>query len=230
MDDVGTRSRCGGATSHVNYAGRGLTNDSEGTNRNINVSYPTQAERQAANPLTPADPDMLPGTTDTAAPDGPEDQLNSGYIWNAALRAGLTLRNYGFFIDLARYNLPAQYAQYGIPELPDPFATKTQVAYSSNTALRPFTDPYFRGFDNSFPDYFRFTEWKREFTTTYATRESAGLESRPADARSHRKFQHRAKWDKHTRIAGGGQRLFGRSVGASGGEQPIQGKHTDLCH
>ncbi len=151
----------------VNYADRGLSNDSEGTNRNINVGYATLAQRQKANPLTPNDPDVLPGTTDTAAPDGKDDEVNGGYIWNAALRAHLSLRNYGFFIDLARYNLPSQYGQYNIPELTDPFASKTQVAYSSSPALRPYTDPYFRGFDNSFPDYYRFTEWKREFKTNY---------------------------------------------------------------
>jgi hypothetical protein len=42
------------------------------------------------------------------------------------------------------------------------------VAYSQNVTLTPFTDPYFRGFDNQFPDYYRFTEWEREFDTNYA--------------------------------------------------------------
>src|ERR1700712_126029 len=55
----------------VNYAGRGLSNDSEGTNRNVNVSYASQERREKANPLTPKDPDVLPGRTDVAAPDGP---------------------------------------------------------------------------------------------------------------------------------------------------------------
>ncbi len=80
----------------VNYAGRGLSNDSEGTNRNVNVGYATLAERLAADPLTPNDPDVLPGTTDTAAPDGPDDEINTGYIWNDALRAGLTPGITGF--------------------------------------------------------------------------------------------------------------------------------------
>ncbi len=152
----------------VNYAGRGLTNDSEGTNRNVNTGYGTTAERLAVNPLTPNDPDVLPGGTDTAAPDGPNDEENTGYLWNDALRAGLSLRNYGFFIDLARYNLPAQYASATIPDLTDPAASNTTVAYSTSAALRPYTDPYFRGFDNAFPDYYRFTEWQREFDTKYA--------------------------------------------------------------
>ncbi len=144
----------------VNYAGRGLSYDSEGTNRNINVSLPTTAERIAADPVNPADPDLLPGTIDTAAPDSKKGVINEGYIWNAALAQGLTLRNYGFLIDLTRSALPAP---YGIPELLNPFATSTTVAYSANVALRPFTDPYFRGFDQSFPDFYRFQEWQREF-------------------------------------------------------------------
>jgi YVTN family beta-propeller protein len=152
----------------VNYAGRGLTNDSEGTNRNVNVSYAALADRLTANPLTLNDPDVLPGTVDTAAPDSVNHEVNNGYIWNAALKAGLSIRDYGFFIDLARYNLPSAYSAFNIPELEMPFNTKTQVAYSTSVTLRPYTDIYFRGFDNSFPDYWRYQEWAREFDTNYA--------------------------------------------------------------
>jgi len=147
----------------VNYAGRGLSYDSEGTNRNINVSIPTLAGRLAADPVSPPDPDMLPGTTDTDAPDGPNNQLNTGHLWDQALRAGLTVRNYGFFIDEARYQLPPPYSElFGIPEDTNPFSLGLQVAYPTNAALTPFTDPYFRGFDNIFPDYYRYTEWARD--------------------------------------------------------------------
>ena len=152
----------------VNYAGRGLTNDSEGTARNVNLGYATLAQRLKANPLSPNDPDVLPGPVEPAAPDGPNNEVNTGYIWNDALRAGLTIRNYGFFIDLARYGLPAPYTALSIPLLRTPADTKTQVAYSTNQALRPHTDPYFRGFDNAFPDYWRYQEWSREFDNNYA--------------------------------------------------------------
>jgi len=147
----------------VNYANRGLSYDSEGTNRNINVSIPTLAGRLAADPVSPPDPDILPGTTDTAAPDGPNNQINTGHLWDQALRAGLTVRNYGFFIDEARYQLPPPYSElFGIPEDTNPFSLGLQVAYPTNGALTPFTDPYFRGFDNIFPDYYRYTEWARD--------------------------------------------------------------------
>jgi hypothetical protein len=42
------------------------------------------------------------------------------------------------------------------------------VASPTNATLAPFTDPYFRGFDNNFPDYYRYTEWEREFNANYA--------------------------------------------------------------
>ena len=76
-------------------------------NRNVNVAIPTVAQRQAADPLTPNDPDVLAGQTDAAAPDGPNDEVNTGYLWDSALRAGLTVRNYGFFLDETCYSAPA---------------------------------------------------------------------------------------------------------------------------
>jgi YVTN family beta-propeller protein len=155
-------------TAAVNYAGRGLSYDTEGDNRNINVGLATQAEREAADPLTPKDPDVLPGTADVAAPDGPDDDGGTGYLWNQAMRAGLSVRNYGFFLDLSRYNLTGANAKYNIPEVTDPYKTHTQVAFPANAALAPVTDIYFRGFDNSFPDYFRYTEFARDFDARYA--------------------------------------------------------------
>ena len=160
----------------VAYAMRGLSLDTEGVNRRVNVAYPTLAERRAANPLTPDDPDLLPGQTDVAAPDGPNNEVNSGYLWDSALRAKLTVRNYGFFVDTTRYILPPG-SPYSIPPLPDPHSTKTTVAYPASAALAPYTDPYFRGFDNSFPDYYRYKEWEREFDTKYAKAEGEALPS-----------------------------------------------------
>jgi DNA-binding beta-propeller fold protein YncE len=155
----------------VEYANRGLGYDSEGTNRNINVSIPTivagvpnMLPRLEEDELTPDDPDVMAGTADVAAPDAPDGAQGAGFLWDGALRAGLTIRNYGMFIDEARYNLAGTpYAAYGLPELPNPFATGTIVAYPSSASMGPYTDPYFRGFDLNFPDYYRFTEWQRDF-------------------------------------------------------------------
>jgi DNA-binding beta-propeller fold protein YncE len=145
----------------INYAGRGLSYDWEGENRNVDLDASTLAQRKAENPLYPNDANLLPGQNNVAAPDGPHGEFQGGYIWNSALRAGLTVRNYGFLIDLDRYNLPT--SEGGIPEINDAFATKTQVSFPANPTLAPLTDVYFRGFDNTISDFYREAEWAREF-------------------------------------------------------------------
>jgi DNA-binding beta-propeller fold protein YncE len=158
----------------VYYAQRGLALETEGTNRSVNVALPTLAERQAANPLMPGGAlspdvqdgeDLLPGQTDVDAPDGPNNEINTGYIWDAALRAGLTVRSYGFFVDTTCYNEPP----CQVPLMHDPYASGTVVGHSTNVSLSRFTDPYFRGFDPAFPDFYRFKEWERDFDANYAS-------------------------------------------------------------
>jgi DNA-binding beta-propeller fold protein YncE len=143
----------------VAYAYRALGIEAEGLNRGVNVSIPTVAGRIAADPFSSSDPDVLPGPANVAAPDGPNNELNTGYLWNSALRANLSVRNYGFFIDGTLYSTTTN----AIPVLRSPFSTGTVVAHPTNVALTPFTDPFFRGFDNSLPDYWRFSEWARDF-------------------------------------------------------------------
>jgi len=151
--------------SPVMYAGRGLSLECDGANRSVNVAISGVAARQAADPLTPDDPDLLPGNANNDAADGPDNEINTGYLWDAALRAKLTVRSYGFWVDGTRYSFPPVGSPYGIslghmPALTDP---PTQVAFSESASLTPYTDIYFRGFDNAFPDYWRFKEWEREF-------------------------------------------------------------------
>jgi YVTN family beta-propeller protein len=147
-------------TIPLNYAVRGMTYDVEGMNRNINVGLDPPHDRNTEK-LDDAE-DQLPGHADVAAPDGPEDESGAGYLWDAALRAGLTVRNYGFFIDLSHYNrIPGD--DPPIPLLHDPAASGTRVAAATKANLQRVTDPYFRGFDQRFPDYWRFKEWEREF-------------------------------------------------------------------
>jgi YVTN family beta-propeller protein len=152
-------------TIPMNYAGRGLTYDVEGMNRGINVSVGSPEERAALDPRSATledAADQLPGTADVAAPDGPEDAVGAGYLWDSALNAGLKVRNYGFFLDLDRYSAPDKSIAL-IPLLHDPAASTTRVAFPSSPRLHEVTDPYFRGFDQRFADYWRFKEWEREF-------------------------------------------------------------------
>jgi hypothetical protein len=157
----------------VNYAGRGLQYDQEGDNRNVNVGFATAEARAAANPLSPKDPNLLAGARDVAAPDGPGGAQERGYLWDQALAAGLSVRNYGFYGDLSLYEPLAGKAR--TPLIRDPFETRTTVFTPAKATLMTITDPYFRGFDQSFPDYWRFVEWKREFDGYAAAGEAPNL-------------------------------------------------------
>jgi YVTN family beta-propeller protein len=155
----------------VNYGKGGGSYDSEGLARDVDVALPTGAERAAANPVyglqAAHDPDLLPGTANAVAADGPSGEEGAGYIWNAVLRAGRSVRNYGFFEDLVRYQAPPQLG--GIAPLRDPASSNTQVAFPADPALLTRTDPFFRGFDNQLPDFYRYTEWAREFDAQVKT-------------------------------------------------------------
>jgi YVTN family beta-propeller protein len=150
----GKESDYGQKAVTLNYADRGTNYEYEGVNRDINVGLPTLAERKAANPKTPNDPDLLPGASNVSAPDGPaQTPAEKGYIWDAVLRKGLTFREYGCMSDM----------QLGAPREPHAFEKKVIMSRPSNPELYKFGDPYFPGFDPGYPDFFREAEWEREF-------------------------------------------------------------------
>ncbi len=115
-----------------------------GINRGLNVGLATSKARMAENPDAPSDPDVLPGARDVAALDG--------YIWDAALRHGLTVRNYGFYAN-----------SYDPHVVRDPRAEHKQMVFPNNPSLMPFTNIYYRPFDMRTPEFWRMKEWKREF-------------------------------------------------------------------
>ncbi len=149
-----------------NYAGRGFEYDWEGMNRSVNVGIGSLPERVKAQPLLgdaehPADPNLLPGTADVAAPDSSSGESGAGYLWDEALGAGKTLRNYGVFCDLSRYN-NARRPGY-MPISKNPFAEKIPQAVPTKKSLWNNTDLYFRSFDQNNADFYLFREWEREF-------------------------------------------------------------------
>ncbi len=142
------------------YANRGVVSDNYGLNRGVNIAYPTLAERRAAWPSTPNDPDLLPGTGDVSGVDGPGGLVQQGYLWSAARRAGLTVRNYGMEADTSRYD----------PDDPNtlardktPYADHQVLMYPTFPDLMGISDPYYRSFDPGYPDFYREREWQREF-------------------------------------------------------------------
>ena len=154
-------------TQQINYAGvnRGLSYDSEGGNRNVPVGLATTADRDAASnnafsaasaALPGGTDNLLVGTADHSATDSPFG-TQQGYIFDAALHAGLSVRNYGF--------LTHNIGSIGTIASPisDPYAAGVVQVAALNPRLVGETDLYFRGYDQSYPDLWRYNEWKREF-------------------------------------------------------------------
>ena len=145
----------------------------QGVNRNINMGYATSAERKAEFPLSPSDPDILPGTRDVSAADGPGGEEGKGFLWDAALRGGRTVRNWGFYGDGRNYF--AGIGREAVPLVHDPYAQKLRVFFPTKASLMPYSDPYFRDFEPAFPDYWRVQEWKREFAEFSAAKSAPNL-------------------------------------------------------
>ncbi len=158
-------------TQQINYAfvNRGLSYESEGTNRNVPVNFPSVAERDAAagpagttnysNATATAvggTANLLTGTGNHASSDAPFG-IEDGYIFSAVLHAGGTVRNYGFLVN--------NIGSIGSKTEPvvDPFAAGIVQVAPLDPALSALTDVYFRGYDQNYPDLWRYNEWKREF-------------------------------------------------------------------
>ena len=144
----------------INYAQRGVSLDTEGMNRSVNVAMPTVGPAPGLrSPVPGRSPfagrtggeDLLPGQTDAAAPDGPNDEVNTGYLWNNALRAGLTVRDYGFFVDTTCYNEPACQTPAGARPVRHQHH-RGPACECCPRALHRSVLPRFR---SPFPDYYR---------------------------------------------------------------------------
>ena len=154
-------------TAPVNYAQRGLAYEAEQVDRNIATALDKDRRRQV-NPAAPDDDDVLPGPALLTAPDGDgDDEAGRGFLWNSALKAGLTVRNYGF-ADASVYDtgLPGE-----VPQIRDPAKEGKAVHVTADRALMGLSDTFFRGFDQKMPDFWREREWEREF----AGQERAGV-------------------------------------------------------
>jgi DNA-binding beta-propeller fold protein YncE len=164
---AGRESDYGQKAVTLNYAGRGTAYEYEGQNRDINVGLATLEERKQANPKTPDDPDLLPGASNVAAPDGPaQTKPEKGYIWDAVLRKGLTFREYGCMSDML----------LGAPRERHAFDKKIVLSRPSNPELYKYGDPYFPGFDPGYPDFYREAEWEREFDAYVANKNLPSFE------------------------------------------------------
>jgi YVTN family beta-propeller protein len=76
----------------------------------------------------------------------PANAPPAGYLWTAAAQAGLSFRNYGFFVDSRK----------------EPEADGTQITGVRDPILAPVTDPNYRGPDPGYPDVERAKEFIAE--------------------------------------------------------------------
>jgi len=161
-------------TQQINYArvNRGLSYEGEGQNRNIPSNLNSVAARDfffdptgattpysnATSSLKGGTANILAGDGDHAATDGPTG-YQQGYIFNAVLNAGGTIRNYGWMA-----NTPGSIGTIANP-ISDPFAAGVIQTTTANQLIfdNKFYDPYFRAYDQAYPDVWRFNEWNREF-------------------------------------------------------------------
>ena len=169
-------------TQQINYAGvnRGLSYESEGSNRNVPVNWGTVAERDAVagtagttNYTDAANSQNLPGGVDNllagngdhASSDAPFGQ-QKGYIFDTVLKAGGSVRNYGFLVNnIGNSCTDANDKPPCSSSAPaaDPHAEGIVQTAALDPNLADFTDVYFRGYDNNYSDLWRYNEWKREF-------------------------------------------------------------------
>jgi YVTN family beta-propeller protein len=174
-------------TQQINYArvNRGLSYEGEGQNRNIPGNLNTTAARDfffdptgattpyssSTSSLKGGTANILAGDGDHAASDGPTG-YQEGYIFNAVLHAGGTVRNYGWMA-----NTPGSIGTITNP-ITDPFPAGVIQTTTANQLLyqNGFYDPYFRAYDQSYPDFWRFNEWNREFQQFVANGNLPSLE------------------------------------------------------
>jgi DNA-binding beta-propeller fold protein YncE len=158
-------------TQQINYAAinRGMSYETEGNNRNVPVNWATVQQRDAADgtagttnysnasaSLPGGTANLLTGTGNHASSDAPFGKQR-GYIFDAVLAAGGTVRNYGFLVN--------NIGSIGTAANPvtDPHTAGVVQVAPLDPKLEQMTDVYFRGFDQKYPDQWRLNEWKREF-------------------------------------------------------------------
>jgi len=174
-------------TQQINYASvnRGLSYEGEGQNRNIPSNLKTTDARDrfydpsgttkpytnSTSALKGGTANILAGDGDHAATDGPTG-YQQGYIFNAVLNAGGTVRNYGWMA-----NTPGSIGTKVNP-ISDPFNAGVVQTTTANQLLyeNKFYDPYFRAYDQAYPDVWRFNEWNREFQQFVANGNLPSLE------------------------------------------------------
>jgi DNA-binding beta-propeller fold protein YncE len=123
-----------------------------GVNRHDDITLANAAERRRVDPDYLNDPDILPGTSNVYDVDGPGGEAGAGYIWNAALRRGLSVRDYGVFNRVFLIPVPSSTVSGNAASVRNP-----------GQVLATYSDLLWPDRDMGIPDYVCEREWRREF-------------------------------------------------------------------
>ena len=210
-------------TQQINYAfvNRGLSYESEGTNRNVPVNLahasPSATPRPGSAGTTnystataacrAAPPTCWPGTGNHASADAPFGDAGRLHLQRRA--AGGRHR--------AQLRLPReQHRQHRHHRRAGARSVRGRRSSRSRRSIRslaPLTDVYFRGYDQNYPDLWRYNEWKREFDQFVANGQPAEPVAGPLQPRPHGQLRHRARRREHARDAASRRRPRGRPLG-----------------
>ena len=180
--------------------------------------------RRRRRPCPAAPPTCWPAPATTPRPTR-RSAMQDGYIFDAVLQAGGTVRNYGFLVN--------NIGSIGTIAAPvsDPFAAGVVQVAPLDPSLASLTDVYFRGYDQNYPDLWRYNEWKREFDQFVAGGQPAEPVAGPRSATT--------TWAASRTALGGvntpetqqadDDSRSGRLV-AGGGAQPVRRQHADHRH
>lgn len=159
---------------------RGLTYDYQASVRHQNLLLPEFGAAPSAYPNFPqfskrsatlvGSLGILPGSEDPVAPVGDGDErpgVVGGYIWDSAIRAGRSVRNYGVNTDQTYY----AHTPFYLKPSAHAFEDKLPQSPNQKLALVGKNDDFYRSFDQEVPDQYRINEWEREFNA-YVTRKN----------------------------------------------------------
>ena len=119
-----------------------------------------------------------------------------GFIWNAAKKAGLSVKDYGeyanfFNVSTAQDNWDAWYRDSQILEGkatgPLPIPIKQFRTYADIPSLNAIMNPYYPKFDTSVPDQYRVDIWLRDFKKAEHNGQAAKPHADVGAGRPHRR-------------------------------------------
>ncbi|MEJ0045406.1 MAG: YncE family protein [Rhodospirillales bacterium] len=218
----------GNADYHIPFDWNGLP-------RNIGVALPDRARHPSPATVritTLLDPTghsaIEPGPKDITADEGADDDSPDalgGYLWDAALRAGKSLRHYGVYADENYYILKS-------PVYLPIVRNAAQIGALQSVPVRPalldHNDPYYRGWDLKHAGPVPVRGMAARIQPVRGREEYARPGNRAVHDGPFRRIRHQRRRPRHPPIADGQQRLRHRPTRGSRLTLAVLAGHRDF--